>query len=173
MPWSNSSKTLSTNTTTITTTRAIHKKSQQTHTQPKTPTKPKNTRSPSQIQPNPQDIQAIDDDDPSIFSTSITSEIIQQSTLQPISQRKTRSAAQTNKKIKLPDLASNALVSENDTDYNDDLPTPSTSIIPEQPTPQPISQSTIRKTRSAVRTNKKTKLANLASNALASKNDNN
>ena len=56
MPWSNSSKTLSTNTTTITTARAIHKKSQQTHTQPKTPTKPKNTCSPFQIQPNPQDI---------------------------------------------------------------------------------------------------------------------
>ena len=93
IPWSNFSKTLSTNTTTITTARAIYKKSQQTHTQPKTSIKPKNTRSPSQIQPNPQDIQTIDDDDPFTFSTSITPEIIQQSTPQPIPQCKTRSAA--------------------------------------------------------------------------------
>ena len=64
----------------------------------------------------------------------------------------------------------------NPQDINDELPASpsSTSITPEiiqHTSQQPTPKSTRRKTRLAARTNKKPKLANLASNALASEND--
>jgi len=137
MPWSNSLKTsLSTKITTSSTAQAIHKKSQQN------PIQLKNTAThslhkiqqstPLISEANTQDIhdksstsalitQGINDDistsPTSPSSTSITPEIIQQTSQQPTPKsikRKTRSTIRTSKKPKLADLASNALILEND-----------------------------------------------------------
>ena len=133
MPWSNSLKTsLSTKITTSSTAQAIHKKSQQIPIQLKntaTHSLHKIQQSPTPLisEANIQDIhdksstsiiQKINDDIlTSSSSILITPEIIQQTSQQltPKSiKRKTRSTIRTSKKPKLADLASNALILEND-----------------------------------------------------------
>jgi len=144
MPWSNSLKTsLSTKITTSSTAQAIHKKSQQN------PIQLKNTAThslhkiqqstPLISEANTQDIhdksstsvlitQEINYDiftsPTSPFSTSITPEIIQQTSQQPTPKSikcKTRSTIRTSKKPKLANLASNALILENnEPDQNTD-----------------------------------------------------